>query len=191
METKQTIHGFIQSRLSAIAQLPEAHQKGLLAEMRHGIGKEPGDLPELWGVLFEGFPEEWMSKNGSPTRRERAVYLGLTLYALHQQGNNISEKNMNDGDTRFGSAVAKLAHDSDEAERIRKRFIILSSSSDLPGLSHYLRGMIQLLRNEGIGFDYPLFTEDLFWFQFPDTADRVRLQWGQDYYRAINNKEED
>lgn len=57
-----------------------------LAMLRRGVGKKPGDLPELWGILFGDLPEEFLSVSGEPTREEWAVYTALTLYALHQQG---------------------------------------------------------------------------------------------------------
>ena len=54
--------------------------------LRRGIGKMPGDIPELWNILFDGLPEELMSKVGDPSYAEWSIYTALTLYALHQQG---------------------------------------------------------------------------------------------------------
>jgi CRISPR system Cascade subunit CasB len=190
MDKSKEISDFVKRKIEGIARLPDNQQKALLAEMRHGLGKKPGELPALWGLIFENLPEEWMGKNGEASREEQAIYATLTLYALHQQGKDASE-NMNDEGTAFGGAVARLASDPDEVERIRKRFAILFSATDISGLSHYLRGMVQMLRKEGIGFNYPKLAADLYWFQFPEAAAGVRLAWGQDYYRALNKKKEE
>ena len=47
----------------------------------------------------------------------------------------------------------------------------------------FLCGLIQLLRSEDIPLDYVELAGDLYEFQTPDGAARVRLRWGQDFYR--------
>ncbi len=66
-----------------------------LARMRQGIGKRPGDIPELWGMLFADVPEEMEGKWNEPAGVEWAVYTALTLYVLHQQGRDIRSECMN------------------------------------------------------------------------------------------------
>ena len=34
-----------------------------LAQLRHGLGKAPGELPELWGILFQEIPDELCGKS--------------------------------------------------------------------------------------------------------------------------------
>ena len=70
----------------------------VLARLRRGIGKRPGEIPELW---------EWMMTDeqlrfSEPTYEEWASYIALTLYAFHQQGNDIKQHQMNT-DKRFCS----------------------------------------------------------------------------------------
>ena len=52
----------------------------------------------------------------------------------------------------------------------------------------HLRGMIQLLRREGIPLDYPQLAEDLYQYQFVDGAPNVRLRWGRDLYASPTEK---
>ena len=59
-----------------------------LARLRCGVGKTPGELPELWGEFLSDLPEDMLSRDGVPTQGEWAIYLALTLYALHQQGSS-------------------------------------------------------------------------------------------------------
>ncbi len=63
--------------------------KGIMAELRRGVGKKVGELPELWGIVFDRIPEELLGLN-EPSFAEWAVYTALTLYALHCQGSDES-----------------------------------------------------------------------------------------------------
>ena len=65
--------------------------KALMAIIRRGVSRKPGELPELWGLIFEGMPEELFGKK-STSYAEWAVYTALTLYALHQQGHQDEKK---------------------------------------------------------------------------------------------------
>lgn len=40
----------------------------MLAQLRHGIAREPGSLPEIWSITLDGIPEEF-----SQTRRTRGT----------------------------------------------------------------------------------------------------------------------
>lgn len=86
-DQKAKVKSYVRRRLESWQHEPNPHQiRADLANLRRGIGKAPGDLPELWGLLFRDFPEELMSSTGEPTWAEWAVSGALTLYALHQQG---------------------------------------------------------------------------------------------------------
>ena len=41
-----------QKRLFRLYNLPEHPQKAALANLRRGVGRVPGDLPELWGEFL-------------------------------------------------------------------------------------------------------------------------------------------
>ena len=83
----QMVRKYMAMRLKQWENEPnDARVKGELAQLRHGIGKKPGEVPEMWELLFNGFPEELMSRNGEPSWAEWAVSLSLCMYALHQQG---------------------------------------------------------------------------------------------------------
>lgn len=153
-----------------------------LAELRRGIGKAPGELPKLWGEFLNEIPECFLSKNGEATRGEWAIYLSLTLYALHQQGNGES---VNQKGESLGKAVARLMKDStdDERERVLRRFGPIITAKDMPELAHHLRCLIQLMSaDRTIKLDYVKLAEDLYKFQSDDYRKNVQLKWGQDFY---------
>ena len=152
-----------------------------LARLRRGIGRAPGDMPELWNVTLDGMPEELRSRDGKPTKGEWAVYTALTLYALHQQGRDMQKEPMNREGVSLGTAMHRLTG-PDELDRIKRRFDSVATSDDIVELANHLRGVTQLLKAAGIPLDYPMLAKDLYWYQFADMAPAVRLRWGQDFY---------
>lgn len=72
-DQKAKVKSYVRRRLESWQHEPNPHQiRADLANLRRGIGKAPGDLPELWGLLFRDFPEELMSSTGEPTWAEWA-----------------------------------------------------------------------------------------------------------------------
>ena len=180
-------------QLHRLQALPDNQRRAELAKLRRGIGHAPGDLPELWGSFLLEMPESFQGRSG-PSHAEWAVYLALTLYAVHQQGN---DQPMNRPGNTLGRAVRQLAErntppgqDWIEASVLR-RFNALATVEENTEISHHLRGMIQLLsaaKDGGIPLDYPQLAADLYELQCTDpryaqVPANVRLQWGQDLYR--------
>ena len=192
------IHDYVAGQLSRLWSLPKPQRRARLAELRRGVGHQPGDLPALWGSFLQELPKElWGRETAAgecrePSEAEWAVYLALTLYALHQQGEeNVS---MNEKGCSLGRAVRLLAQNSATAAQdwtessVLRRFNALATADSMPEVSHHLRGMIQLLRREGIPLDYPQLAEDLYQYQFVDGAPNVRLRWGRDLYASPTEK---
>ena len=101
----QDVRTYTEQRLRWLQNLPDNQRRAELAKLRRGVGHRPGELPELWGSFLLGMPEGFQGNNG-PTAAEWAVYLALTLYAVHQQGN---DQPMNRPHSTLGRAVRQLA----------------------------------------------------------------------------------
>ena len=185
----QDVKLYAAQQLHRLQSLPDNQRRAELAKLRRGIGHAPGELPELWGSFLLGMPESFQGRS-APSAAEWAVYLALTLYAMHQQGN---DRPMNCPGNTLGRAVRQLAErnsagqDWTEASVLR-RFNALATADSMPEVLHHLRGMIQLLRREGIPLDYPQLAEDLYQYQFVDGAPNVRLRWGRDLYASPTEK---
>ncbi len=187
------VKSYVYRRIEWLKGMPEPQQKAMLANLRRGIGRSPGDMPELWGVFLQDMPPEMQQERGGATREEWAIYLALTLYALHQQGYSISKnENMNQEGASLGGAVSQLIKpEEDPTENsVLRRFNALATASDIRECAHHLRGMVQLLRPNAIPLDYPKLAKDLYELQFKDKAPIVRLHWGQDYYWKFQSNEE-
>ena len=100
---------------------------------------------------------------------------------------------MNQPGSTLGGAVRQLAEKTAAGQdwtesSVLRRFNALATADSMPEVSHHLRGMIQLLRREGIPLDYPQLAEDLYQYQFVDGAPNVRLRWGRDLYASPTEK---
>lgn len=175
------VESFTRMKIARLLQQSKENTK-VLAELRRGIGKEPGEMPQLWGYYLHSMPEEFYGET-EPSRAEWAVYVALTLFALHQQGKNPQTEPMQKDGQSIGKALSYLVHSEDDLERITRRFNIIATASSVEELFHYMRSAIQLLRGEHIGLDYAKLAGDIYCFQFPELISNVRLRWGQDFYR--------
>lgn len=182
-DQKKMVKAYVRGRLIRWELQNNEHLvRADLANLRRGIGKKPGDMPELWGLLFRNLPEELMSKTGEPTWAEWAVSGALTCYALHQQG---ASRNAYVEGRRLGLAIRKLAGNDEEGiKAVQRRFNAFATARYMPECMHHLRGLVQLLRSKDIPLDYVDLAGDLYEFQTPNGAAQVRLRWGQDFYRS-------
>lgn len=158
-----------------------------LARLRRGVGKFPGELPELWGEFLMEMPEKMLSRIGEPTWAEWAVYLTMTLFAVHQQG---QEESVHMDGISLGSAAAQLIDNTldqnAERQRVMHRFGPVVTAKSMPELAHHLRSMIKLFRAKGIKLDYSLLADHIYLFQISEKRREVQLLWAQDFTR--NNK---
>ncbi len=197
MGSQQEIKNFVYRKLKRLQALPVNQRRAELAQLRRGVGHAPGEIPELWGSFLAEMPEELQGVK-TASHAEWAIYLALTYYALHQQGN---ETNMNREGYGLGRAVRELAERNTsvqdwESSSVLRRFNALATAKDIHEISHHLRGLIQLLRSAkggGIPLDYPLLAAELYGLQcdrskFPHISADIKLRWGQDLYRNKNEE---
>lgn len=187
IDVSKTVSNYTAHRIARIMSLPDAPRRAALAELRRGIGSAPGAIPALWGELLMTWESYFKDDAASyvkdgPTYEEWAVYTALTLFAMHQQG---SGQSMHVQGLRFGTAVGCLVKGQEDIERVLHRFNPAATASDMAEAAHYLRGLIQILRAESIGLDYADLASDLYRYQLSaESADKVRLKWGRDFYRG-------
>lgn len=185
---QEKVKKFVSGQISALTKsLDSGGSKARLAQLRRGIGKRPGELPELWGMFLQNMPEELMSKTDEPSYAEWAVYTALTLFALHQRGHSDPMHEPGE-ENRLGRAVRKLDGGNDEElDSLAQKFGLVAQSDDMTELSYRLKTVIGLLTGANIRLDYADLAADLYEFQFEDRADNIRLKWGRDFYRDFKN----
>jgi CRISPR system Cascade subunit CasB len=160
--------------------VPGSQQRAALAKLRRGIGKEPGEIPEVWDITLAELPESLTSWDGVVTQAEQAIHVSLTLFALHQQGKGevVSRSNIS-----FGAAVRRLVTpDKSNEQAIKRRFDAAVTATEFSEFSHHARGLIQLMKASNTFLDYPTFAKDIYWLQNPEQRTKVMLRWGQDFW---------
>lgn len=190
MSVKAKTKAYVASQIRDLLQNKDTSGgRAQLANLRRGIGKTPGEMPELWGVFLGGLDDALYGQNGDPSFAEWAVYLSLTMFALHQQG---SAEAVQQDAVSLGNAAARLIdrskNEDEERSRIMQRFGQVITASDMPELSHHLRGMIQLFKANNVPLDYVQLAGDLLDFQYQESRRRVQLRWGEDFYHIAKSE---
>jgi len=181
MSDSSQVYYFVENKISQLSQ-NSSQQTATLAKLRRCLGKPPGASPEAWELTLSNLPENLVGYDGEPSYAEWAIHLALTLYALHQQGkpDSVSTKGIS-----FGKAVRSLvAPDGSNENGVKRRFNAVLTAKGINELAHHARGLVQLMKANNISMDYPGFARDVFYYQFTDSQDKVRLHWGEDYYRG-------
>jgi CRISPR system Cascade subunit CasB len=153
-----------------------------LARLRRGLGKPPGDVPEIWSLTTRWLPESLFGDDDQPSRAEHAAHIAMTLYARHQQSLPIPA---HDGRMPFARAVARLARrDRDRESAVTKRFMAVATADSFDELITHVRGLVSQLRADRRGMDYARFADDVVGLLTPGRQTAVRLAWGRQFYRT-------
>lgn len=181
----KAVASYVDRRIAALLHtIDTPTTRATLARLRASVGREPGEVPEIWAVTIDGAPGQ--PHGDAPTAEERAIHIAMTTFALHQQSRS---KPMHVPSRGLGQAIRILDQaggDRDAATSpVRRRFDALATASSLAEAAHHLRGLIGQLRSngDGVGIDYGSLAADLFDLQFPERAAAVRLRWARQYYR--------
>jgi CRISPR system Cascade subunit CasB len=111
---------------------------------------------------------------------EAALFLAVTLYALHQQSR--PEQRMHRSGVELGAAVRRLMPGGALDEPIRRRFVRVGTAGTRQILAYRLREIITLLRGQSIPLDYALLAQQLYRAQSPDGMRQVRQRWGRSFH---------
>lgn len=153
-----------------------------LAQLRRGLARAPGDVPEIWDLCVGGLPAELTWERDEPTRAEAASHAALTLYATHQQA---FTGRAHQSGASFGAAVARLRDGSSRGDAVTRRFMAVATSQTADELLVHVRGLVTQLRAAQIGMDYAIFADDVAALLDPYRKSSTRLRWGRDYYRRV------
>ncbi len=190
MNESAQVYSYTKSKINSL-QGGDPWSKAMLAKLRRGAGKDIRDSHESWEIVIGGLPDNLVGNDTRygfvPSPAESAIHSALTLYAVHMQGQSTS---VSQEDVTFARAAGKLMSLSDSGG-IKRRFDAISTASNIDELTYHARGLIQLMRQHNLHFNYPGLASDLYRYQLPNGPREVLLKWGQDFYAYSNeNKEE-
>jgi CRISPR system Cascade subunit CasB len=150
-----------------------------LAALRRGLGREAGEVPQMWPFYRTLNEQGWVTQGLS------AEHVALSLFAVHQQG---KDQPVHRADVGLGTAMRALRRsDKYSPEAVDRRFSAAATATSLAELTGHLRGLITQLRavsrdgGEHV-LDYTRLTRDLRDWQRPDRVAAVRRRWGSQYF---------
>ncbi len=175
--TNKIIH-----KLNAINNTSQG--KAYLSTLRNSIGKPLSQTVEVWPILFEYLPEDYLGTGKNISYEEQSIITAISLYALHQQG--VSSSVLMEGEDGYKNMGYSLKNmrKGDDIKSTDRRFNAMITSSSFDELTYHLRHMISLLksRNPEAKVNYAKLAEDLYWF-LKGSDESLRLAWSREYYR--------
>ena len=147
----------------------EKEERGMLAALRRGLGKEPGTVAEMHRYVVP-----WLPDDASDWQANR-WYIVASLFALHQGNWTSSESGR---PTNLGASFARLKRETD-SDSIERRFIAMLNC-DADDLPQHLRHAISLLKSHEVKVDFAQLLRDLRWWG----SDRrtVQRQWARSFW---------
>jgi CRISPR system Cascade subunit CasB len=133
--------------------------RGSLADLRSGLGKNPGEMARVHKHVVPYLPEK--------SYDDRWYYVTATLFGLfprHQSGQSL------------GRAFRPLRKKSDSMEA---RFVALLNAHP-EDLDDHLRHAVSLLKANEQPLDWFRLLDDLIQWDYPDGC--VQLNWARDFY---------
>jgi CRISPR system Cascade subunit CasB len=135
-------------------------ERGALADLRSGLGKEPGEMARVHKHVVPYLPGMNLD--------ERWYYVTATLFGLFPK--HLSGRS-------FGAAFRPLKGKSDSMEA---RFVaLLNAHTD--DLDDHLRHAVSLLKSNEEPLDWFRLLEDLLQWDHPEG--HVQLKWARDFYK--------
>jgi len=137
--------------------------RGALADLRTGLGKEPGQMARVHRHVVPYLPEQRYN--------DRWYYITATLFGLfpeHRKGRSL------------GAAFQPLRAKSDSMET---RFVALLNAHP-DDLDDHLRHIVRLLESAKPPqpLDWFRLFDDLLQWEYPEG--HVQLKWAQDFYKS-------
>lgn len=120
----------------------ETGDRAALAALRRGLGKDPGEAPEMFPVLYSRIPEEYLPL---PPWERRIVFMVAALFALYPDSPPWPEPSRQRWQRNLGASMRQLA-DQTNSDGPERRFVALLNSDD-DDLPQHLRGIIGLLKS--------------------------------------------
>lgn len=139
--------------------------RGALADLRTGLGREPGEMSRVHKHVVPYLPEK--------SYNDRWYYVIAALFGAfpqHRQGYSL------------GAAFRLLRQKSDSMEA---RFVALLNAHP-DDLDDHLRHAVSLLKANEQPLDWFRLFEDLLQWHHPEGY--VQLRWARDFYRSSSNE---
>lgn len=171
-EGSEAIQRFIESLFALL----KTEDRGALAALRRGLGKRPGEAPEMFPYVIPYCA--WLSEP-----RQDDYFLVAALFALMHQGDR--------GTPDWGDQLASGWHrpnlgasyralaEKTGSESIERRFVALLNARR-EDLDDHLRRAVALMKAHDVNVNWSKLLRDLRWWS--DDSRRVQREWAQAFW---------
>ncbi len=144
--------------------------RSILANLRRGLGKEPGEDANLMRYIVPYLPAE------APPWIERSYYLIAPFFALHPEAGGV-------GDMGTHFAAIRQANQSEDA--VERRFTALLNSHE-DDLEYHLRQAVSLCKANHIPIQWHQLCRDIQGWGHPNRW--VQRNWAKSFWGRADNQ---
>lgn len=178
-------------QISSLKSLGTGSQyKAILANLRNSIGRPISQSIDVWRIMYEYLPEDFLGSTSKMTYEEISILNTLQLYALYMQAGqekNEQKQELSNFDN-MGYSL-RVLRQSDNHISMDRRFNIMITATSYDEFIHHLRQMIKLLKKyPTTDINFPLLSQDLYSFLLGYGED-IRIKWSRKYYSNNKNNE--
>lgn len=164
--------------------------KATLAHLRNSFTVLSPQAQTVWPLILAALPSHELSYDGNPTKAETAVFTALHLFANYQQGSDQLRYAASygqgeiEGITVF-AALSQMRQNADDRDRLDRRVGAMLAMTNFDAVVNALSHLVDILKGNksGAKLDFARLAQELYSFQWSfENANRVRLQWGREYY---------
>ncbi len=152
-----------QKFIKYLISLKESENRAALAQLRRGLGKPPGSVPQTYPYVVP-----WIQ--GISETESKAFFLVSSLFAMHPETAN---------DGTLGITFFSIWKDAGQSPSIEKRFVQLLNSNvdELPGR---LRHAVSLAASKKVPVNYAQLLSDL---RYWNNENRwVQQKWAKQFW---------
>lgn len=165
--------------------------KAILAGLRNSQTINSRQAVIVWPLMFEVMNQQALSRNGRPTKEERAIFTALRCFAVYQQGRDtwLAASAGKDGDgEQLMVALSRLRQDERTRNSLDRRVQVMLVTNNIDVVINSLAHLTPILKGKAGNqpIDFADLAQDLYNYQShfgtSNGARRVALKWGQQYF---------
>jgi len=166
-----TEQGFI----DYLEKLVNQNDRGAIANLRRGLGKPPGAVPQMDRYILKFLSEDTLEQ-------EEPYYLVASLFALWHQGRDKAET----AEGNLGRSLRELVerekdpHKKDNLEKSIERRLVALLNSHRDDLPHHLRQILGLLRAKDVPVNWGRLLSDVKHWESDNRW--VQKQWARGFW---------
>jgi CRISPR system Cascade subunit CasB len=147
----------------------ETTNRAALAALRRGLGKNPGEAPEMFPYVVR-----WLSEEMSEWT-EKTYYLTASLFAWHPETWPGGARH------NLGVSMARVREDASESTELRFVALLNAHRDDL---AEHLRSVVGLCRSHDVPVDWAELLSDLKYWTADNRA--VQRRWARSYWTPLD-----